>query len=381
MKSIINKKRILHIQLLPLLSGVQNVMLNLITNLDSDEFEFSVISAPDGPLVNKLKELKIKHYQVPGLVRKISLKDLFVLIRIYKICRMGKFDIVHTHSSKTGFIGRISARFAGIKVVIHTIHGFPFNPFQPLPKQIFFELLEKIAAFFCDRAISVNKTERQLAIEKHIIPEKKILTIYNGIGEASPHSEIFREEFGFHKDDKIFGSVCRFSKQKNIISMIKIAIEIVEANDKIKFVFIGDGELWEDVKRMVRAKNLSAEILLPGWKSNVADWLAFFDVFVLYSLWEGLSLSILEAMSAGLPIIASDIKGNNELVKNGYNGFLVKIGNKDSFVKNILWISTHDRERDEMGKNSLKLVREKFALNRFIESYKNLYINLYQSKL
>ena len=163
--------------------------------------------------------------------------------------------------------------------------------------------------------------------------------------------------------------------------MIKIAIEIVEANDKIKFVFIGDGELWEDAKRMVRAKNLSAEILLPGWKSNVADWLAFFDVFILYSLWEGLSLSILEAMSAGLPIIASDIKGNNELVKNGYNGFLVKIGDKDSFVKNILWISTHDRERDEMGKNSLKLVREKFALNRFIESYKNLYINLYQSKL
>ncbi len=375
------KIKVLHIQLLPLLSGVQNIMLSLIENLDEEMFEFAVASAPDGPLIGKLKEMKIKHYAIPKLIRKITIFDIFVFWRLYRIFRINNFDIVHTHSSKTGFIGRITARFAGIKVVIHTIHGFPFNPFQPLTKQIFFELLEKIAAFFCDKAISVNKTERQLAIEKHIIPENKILTIYNGIDEASPWSEIFRKEFGFHKDDKIFGSVSRFSKQKNIISMIKIAIEIVEANDKIKFVFIGDGELWEDAKKMVRSKNLSAEILLPGWKSSVVNWLAFFDVFILYSLWEGLSLSILEAMSTGLPIIASDIKGNNELVKNGYNGFLVKIGNKDSFVKNILWISTHDRERDEMSKNSLKLVREKFALNRFIESYKNLYINLYQSKL
>ncbi len=380
MKKMSDKRsiKILHIQLLPLLSGVQNVMIDIMENANSEQFEFSVISAPYGLLIKKLKNMGIKHYPLHGLIREINLYDIIIFFKIYKICHSGKFDIVHTHSSKTGFLGRIAARIAGIPVVIHTIHGFPFNPFQRKVKQNFYKMLERIASLFCDMTISVNRSERELAIKDHIIPERKILTIYNGIDIVTSRTYIHREELGFHKDDIIFGSVCRFSEQKNIINLIKIAIEIVEKSNKIKFVFLGDGELWNDAEKLIQEKNLNSRILLPGWTTNVRDWLSLFDIYVLYSRWEGLSLSILEAMSAGLPIIASDINGNNELVVDGYNGYLIKIGDKTLLTQKILWLSTHDQIRNEMGKKSLMLVKKNFSLKKFSDSYNNLYISLYE---
>lgn len=383
MKKRYNKRkiRILHIQLLPLLSGVQNMMIDIMENASPDKFEFSVISAPLGPLIMKLKNMDIKHYPLHGLIREINLYDIIILFKIYKICRSGGFDIVHTHSSKTGFLGRIAARTAGISVVIHTIHGFPFNPFQSKVKQNLYKMLERIAGYFCNMTVSVNRSERELAIKDHIIPSKKIMTIYNGIDIVTSRTCIHREDLGFHKNDIIIGSVCRFSEQKNIIDVIKIAIEIAEKNNKIKFVFLGDGELWSDAEKLVQEKNLISKILLPGWKTNVRDWLSLFDIYVLYSRWEGLSLSILEAMSVGLPIIASDIKGNNELVQDGYNGYLIKIGDKTLLTQKILWLSTHDQIRNEMGKKSLILVKKFFSLKKFSDSYNNLYINLYRAKL
>jgi glycosyltransferase involved in cell wall biosynthesis len=377
----VKKIRILHIQLLPLLSGVQNAMLNLITNLDSNEFEFYVISAPNGPLVDRLNELKIKHSTIPELKRKINIKDVIVFLKFYRICRKHKFDIVHTHSSKTGFLGRIAAKLAGIKVVLHTIHGFPFNPFQPIIQQKFYKLLEKIASYFCDKAISVNQSERVLAIEQNIIPAKKIKTIYNGVKENLVASKICRQKIGFSNDDIIIGSVNRFSKQKNILNLIKIAIKVAKENNRIKFIFLGSGELWKDAKDLVKANKLSSKILLLGWMLNISDWLELFDIFILYSRWEGLSLSILEAMAAGKPIIASDIKGNNELVEDGENGFLVKIGDHRSLIERIIWLASHKAEREEMGRQSLKIVREKFSLSQFVNSYRKEYINLYQTKL
>nr|MBC8484427.1 glycosyltransferase [Bacteroidota bacterium] len=246
MKNISDKTKIniLHIQLLPLLSGVQNVMIDILKNAPPDQFDFSVLSAPGGPIVMKLKNMNIKHYPLKGLIREINLYDIIIFLKIYKICRKGNFDIVHTHSSKTGFLGRISAKLAGIPVVIHTIHGFPFNPFQKKIKQDFYKLVERIAGFFCDMTVSVNHSERKLAIEKRIIPEEKIITIYNGIDSYTLEKGIQKNGLGFQENDIVVGTVCRFSEQKNIINMIEVAVDIVKNNNHIKFIFLGDGELW-----------------------------------------------------------------------------------------------------------------------------------------
>ncbi|MCK4338869.1 MAG: glycosyltransferase family 4 protein [Candidatus Cloacimonetes bacterium] len=363
------KKKVLHIQLLPLLSGVQNAMLNLVTNLNPNEFEFSVISAPNGLLVNRLKELKVTHFPIPELKRRINIKDIIVFFKFYHICRKGKFNIVHTHSSKTGFLGRIAGKLSGCKNVIHTVHGFPFNQFQPKIIQLFYLAMEWIAAKFCDKIVFVNNSEREMAIKKKLVPSNKAITIYNGIKIPRIKRKKRFEEF---KNNFIIGSVSRFSKQKNIINLISVAISVCQKNKNIKFVFIGEGELFSVCHKMVKTVNLQNQILLKGWQLNVIEWLQNFDVFVLYSKWEGLSIAILEAMSVGLPIVASDIKGNNELVSDE-NGILVSIFDIDKLVDILINLSHKRNDLIRLGKNSQKILKEKFSLEKFVKSYGKIY--------
>ncbi len=363
------KIKLLHIQLLPLLSGAQNVMLNLLTSLDMNKYDIYVISKPGGPLVDKLKQLNYHYIHVKSLRRNISFLDIFAFLDIYKICKRYKFDIVHTHSSKTGFIGRIAARLAKVPKIIHTVHGFPFHPFQPKIIQFFYMTMEKIASEYCDKVVFVNNSEREMAVKKNIVLAEKAITIFNGIQLPELSNIQKRDNL---KDYFVIGSVSRFSRQKNILNVIKVAINVCKKTDIIKFVFIGDGELFSKCRKMVESENLLDRILLPGWQSNVIEWLFNFNVFLLYSKWEGLPVSILEAMSVGLPIVASNIKGNNELV-NDSNGLLISINDIDKLEEVLISLPDKLSELSSLGKNSRKMVEEKFNIKDFLNNYKKLY--------
>ncbi|MGC9337292.1 MAG: glycosyltransferase family 4 protein [Candidatus Cloacimonadia bacterium] len=378
------KIRVLHVQLLPLLTGAQNTMLHLIKNLDPEKFEFSVVSAPGNPLEDKLKELQVSHYTIAELHRNIHIKDAIVLYKLYRLCRWGKFDIVHTHSSKTGFLGRIAAKLAGIRGIIHTVQGFPFHPYQKKVEFIFYRILEKIATYFCDRIISVNRYEYEMAISSNFIQKNKIGFIHNAV-EPVPlhfqnHSENLRirSKLGFSAEDIIVGSVSRFTVPKNNLILVDIALSIVQQNEKIKFIFLGDGKDLQEARVRVIAAKCHDKILLPGFQHNVPNWLKIFDIFILYSSWEGLPLSILEAMSFGKPIIASNIKGNNELVENGVNGILIEIGDYDGVKKAIFWLATRGDIREKMGKKSSEIVKERFSFSRFLKKYEAEYYRLYE---
>ena len=372
----IYRKKVLHIQLLPLLSGVQNAMLNLIIHLNPAEFDYYVICAPNGPLIQRLKELKISYFTIPELKRRINIIDIIVFIKFYYICRKGKFDIVHTHSSKTGFIGRIAAKIAGVDRIIHTVQGFPFHHYQRKIEYIFYKVLEKIASYFCDKMVSVNKNEYEIAVKQNFISSKKITYIHNAVGSNKVDSSKYRKsDFHFSEDDIIIGSVSRFDVPKNNLNLLNTAIKVSKQYNNIHFIFIGDGSKLEVAREIVAKNKLKNRIILPGWKYDIHHWLKLFDIFVLYSFWEGLSLSILEAMSSSLPIIASDIKGNNELIINGINGFLVKIGESETLVDKFIWLATHRTKRLEMGKKSYKFVSEKYNIIKYVESYRKLYLS------
>ncbi|MDO9576249.1 MAG: glycosyltransferase family 4 protein, partial [Candidatus Cloacimonadales bacterium] len=300
------KIKLAHLQLLPLLSGAQNVMLTLLTNLDRERYEIFVISKPEGPLVVKVKDLGFTHISVPALRRDLSLLDGFAFLHIFLIFRKYKFDIVHTHSSKTGFLGRIAARLAGIKKIVHTVHGFPFHHAQPFPIRFFYRSLEKFAATFCDKMVFVNEAEYKFAVEFKIIKKEKAVLIHNCI-ELKDHEFIKKRRK--ENDDFIIGSVLRFEKIKNIENTVRAAIRVCLKNKKIVFFFVGDGKLLPVCRKMVINAGLENKILFPGWQNNISEWLNKFDVYLLFSIAEGLSISILEAMAAGLPIVASDVKG------------------------------------------------------------------------
>lgn len=375
------KIKICHVQLLPLLSGVQNMMINLLEHLDRSKFDITVVSAPDGPMIDKLKTMNIRHIAVPHLIQRINVNDLSVFIRFYKIFRKYTFDIVHTHSSKTGLFGRIAARLAGVKIVVHTIHGFPFHPHQSRISYLFFKNLERIAGVFCDRAISVNTYEKDLAIHEKVISRNKIASIYNGIFELKSSNPVDRSQYNIPEKHIIIGTMGRLSEPKNMINITSVAIEVVLKSDNISFVFVGDGEQRKIIEDMISQSGTSDRIHLVGWQDDIAQWYDLFDIVLLYSKWEGLSLTILEAMSMKKPLIVSNIKGNKEMVFEERNGYLVEIDDHQDLTKKIISLSKDMRKQKIFGAESYKIFLESFTIDTFIERYMEEYNDLIKKKL
>jgi glycosyltransferase involved in cell wall biosynthesis len=364
-----NKIKLLHIQLLPLLSGVQNMMLTLLSGLDSEKYEIYVLCKPGGALVDEIKARGYHFIPLKSLRREISFWDCIALIQLFLIFKKYKFDIVHTHSSKTGFLGRIAAKAAGVKKIIHTVHGFSFHDFQPKIARQAYIFLEKIAAKCCHKLVFVNQFERKLAIEKKIVSPHQAITIYNGVTIPSLQKTIDCQSWN---KKIVIGSVSRFCEQKNIIQSVLTAVKIARKDKRFQFIFIGDGELWERCHKIVKFAKMEKQIVLTGWQNNIDEWLTKFDVFFLFSKWEGLPISILEAMSVGLPVIASDIKGNNELVTKE-TGELVPISMVDKLSALFFSLPENCKEWQNKGIMARKIVEKKFNIDAFQEHYRELY--------
>jgi glycosyltransferase involved in cell wall biosynthesis len=357
------------------------MMLLLLDSLDRDKYEIFVICRPGGPLVKRLQDSGYHYLPVKTLKRNLSLWDLIAFFEILFLCLKYRFDIAHTHSSKTGFLGRIAARISGVPNIIHTAHGFPFHEHQMTIARYFYLILEIIAARFCNYLVIVNNYERELVLTNRLFPAGKLLTIYNGI---AVNPEIEPRQYGLKgvtnppksnpelMDFFVIGSVARFTRAKNILNTTEVAISVCRTNPKIKFVFIGDGELWDNCYDLVTSAGMNRQILMPGWQNNIEYWLQNMDVFLLYSCWEGLSISILEAMSYGLPVVASDIKGNNELIRNE-NGILVQLDDHVRLRQILSKLPYRKRELERWSQNGLTRSRTEFGLTNFVRRYEELY--------
>jgi len=360
------KIKLLHIQLCAILSGVQNAMLLLLAGLPKEKYDIYVVSRSDGELPQRVTELGFTHIPLDCLVQQLSPKDLIAFVKTYRIIKRLKPQIVHTHSSKTGFIGRITARLAGVPLIIHTIHGFPFHPYQNKLKYLFYATLEAFAAKFAHVNVSVNAFERELAVNKLGFNPKKIITIYNGVKPA--------KTIKTYSDDPMLKivSVLRFTKQKNVVYTMQRAIEIVQENRDITFTFIGNGELYATCKELIETSQTTDNITLIGWLPDPKETLANYDAFLLLSLWEGFSIAILEAMSAGLPIICSNIKGNNELV-DATNGWLIDLNNPQDLQNTLTQILSNKHILAEKGRASIEKVTNLYNLELYIQKYEELY--------
>ncbi len=258
------------------------MMLNLLKGLDKNKYEIYVLSKPGGPLVEEVKKNNFHYIPINSLRRNLSFWDVIAFIIMIRIFRKYRFDIIHTHSSKTGFLGRIAGHFARVPKIIHTVHGFPFHQFQPRYVRKFYQAMERLASRFCDYVVFVNNSERELAIAKKIVSLNKALTIYNGI--EPPDINILKSSM--KTDNFVIGSVLRFCKQKNVINTVKAAITVCRVNSKINFVFIGDGEELNECIKIVDDVKMAERIQFPGWQTNIFEWLIGFDVFLLFSKWE-----------------------------------------------------------------------------------------------
>ncbi|MGN2615662.1 glycosyltransferase family 4 protein [Aliivibrio fischeri] len=352
-------KKILHIQLLPLLSGVQRVTLNEINEVNTDypnKYAYYVVCNGVGPLTDELEKIKIPFSLIPELKRNISpfndIKSLFKMIRFIK---NEEFDIVHTHSSKTGLIGRLAAKISGVKKVVHTVHGFSFPAADNLISKIVFYFMEWFAKFFTDELFVLNKTDYELAIKKLKYNKDKVHIIPNGI-----NIDRFRPQQKTHDGFRVV-MVGRLWEQKNPMCLVYAAEMLLKKYSDINIDFIGDGDLRDTMQNYLNKNNLSNNIKILGWINDVDKLLPKYDLFVLPSLWEGMPLAILEAQSCGLPAVVSDIPGNSDLIHNNLNGFVFAKNDASDLSSKIEMIYLSVDLKKEMSLKARDIVCDKYS--------------------
>jgi glycosyltransferase involved in cell wall biosynthesis len=261
--------------------------------------------------------------KAPLWLRPISPLDLVPMLWLWWFCLTKRIDFVATHTSKGGFLGRIAARMAGVPRIVHHIHGFGFHQFtHPLVKRVYVAL-EALSARCADLMITVGEQHREIAIAEGICPPHKVVTVLNGI-DLEKFSRAVPAQLPVARPGHVLGSIGRLAEQKGFEYMIRALPAIVERHKSATLVLAGTGPLEGQLRAVAAECGVTEHVCFLGFRRDIPELLAAFDIFVHPSLWEGLSISLMEAMAAGKPIVASRIPGNVEMIDDGRNGLFAE---------------------------------------------------------
>lgn len=303
--------------------------------------------------------------------------DAVAFIRILTVMLRGRYDVVHAHSSKAGFLARVAARIAGVRAIIYTPHGFAFQYRPRSFAAVCYRWLERLAALFHHRLMCVSEGERALALRHSITPASKICMIPNAIPAdaiatfRSPES--VRQSLGLPPGALVVGMVAHFRPQKGYNHFIDAIPAILADCPETRFLVIGGGPLLESARDRIRGLGVEESVILAGYQRHPPDFLQIMDLFVLSSLWEGMPYALLEAMAMGLPVVATDTAGNNELVEHGRNGLLVAPESASAIAASVVRILRDPTLRRAMGEAGRAMASARLDMSEWIERIERLY--------
>jgi glycosyltransferase involved in cell wall biosynthesis len=300
--------------------------------------------------------------------------DLSLIWRLRGLFRRGAFEVVHTHNNVASLYGGIAGRLAGARMVLNTRHGMADMPYDHRREQIYrgsVTFLHRVA-FVCHRALDFS-------VQKGLVPLSKSVVVYNGV-DMAPYRLLdpdgyadVRRELGLSPTTKLVGTVCRLTAAKDLPTMVRLAQQARIRRDDVVFVIVGAGEEEAAIRELVRELALDDMVRLPGRRSDVARWLAAFDVFVMTSLSEGMSLALIEAAAEGRPIVTTDVGGSADVVLDGVNGFVVPVGAPELFLERIEYLLAHPAEAAAMGAAGRERALTEFDIDATCEEYARLY--------
>lgn len=385
------KKKILFIVTLSERGGAQTYVFDLASNLDKDKYEILVASGGGTPnwLSSKLEKKGISHHKLRNLIRDIDVPtDILAVFEIRKLIKQFKPDIIHLNSSKTSILGSIAAKKCKNCKVVYTAHGFVFNESMPVFKKWLYVFLERYTAKFKDMIITVSDFDK-LAGEKHkIAPNNKIITVHNGI-KIGQHNilpkEEARKELEIPQKYKVIGVISNFYPTKALYRLIEAAKIVANSCSNCKFALIGEGPDQEELEKLITEYKLNNNFFL-GPIENAITHLKAFDIFVLPSKKEGLPYTILEAMEAEVPIVATAVGGVPEIIINGENGFLVQSGltkeadleTINQLAEKIKYYMSHPNIVEIFTNKATRRLAASFTLEKMIKETEDVYNNLYK---
>jgi glycosyltransferase involved in cell wall biosynthesis len=348
-------------------------------------FESRMSKEERASVIADLKKVQfkgIKLVTIPFLVRRLNpAYDLLAFIYLFMLLLKEKPAIVHTHTSKAGFLGRLAAGLARIPIIVHTPHGHVFFGYFGSLKTQMFILLEKLAAGITDKIVAVTNREKEDYVFYKIVREDKIVVINSGVelGKFIELPFVEREDFkrtlGIPEKSLVVGTAGRLEPVKGPEFLIEAAKDILSKYPQTYFIFAGDGPLRQRLENRAQELGIKNNTIFLGWRSDVTKVISIYDIFAFPSLNEGMGRVLVEAMALGKPIVASDAGGIPDLVTHGINGFLVPPKNPERLAESIN-ILLHDKERRaKMGAEG-KARAWKFGKDIMLESIAKLYDDL-----
>ena len=348
--------------------GAQTHIWHLSRHLISKGHEVAVMSSSGGWLEGEVKKLGVKFYQ------NIYLRNSYNIFLGFKAMKeireaVDEFnpDLISCHSTATGFWGRLAIR--NRVLTIFTVHGWGFTEGTPFFRKIILLLAEKIASCYCKKIICVSDFDRELALKYKIAPKEKLITVHNGVEII----DFSKKEINPLEIKIVF--VGRLSKQKDPLLLLK-AFNLLnqELKEKSEIFIIGEGEKRRELKDFIFKNKLKEKVKLLGEleREEVFEVLRNSDIFVLPSNWEGFPYTILEAMSCGLPVIASDVGGVSEIVDENC-GILIERGDKEGLKKALEKLIENSSLLLKLGENAKKRVKEEFSLEKMLKETEELY--------
>lgn len=345
--------------------GVTTYLENVIGHLPPEKFNIMLASGMEGLEKESLKRLNIPHFPV-ALVKRINvMSDLKAVGQLVKLMRHHRIDLVHTHMAKADWIGGLAARLAGVPNIVSTAHGATLLSAGPSRAQKIFDVIEKITyRLLHHRVISVSRATMFHLLKKKSVAAQDVLTLWNGLAQKETfpagHRRRFREQMGISETQPVILMTGRLTYPKAPDILIESTGKLISQWPDLICWIAGDGSERSKLEALIRQKKLERNVQLLGHRSDMASLLQAADLFVLSTYSEGLSLSVLEAMSAPLPVVASHVGGMPELVADGQTGLLVPAGNVDAMTEAIADLLSHPEKRNRLREAALQRSRNFF---------------------
>ena len=375
-----NKIKLLHIITHLPIGGAQDNTLYTIELLNKKKYDISLCCNFSGELVERAKKIKdIKLINIPILSRDVNLiNDTRAFLALYKIIKKEDYDIIHTHSSKAGFLGRIASKINKVPIIIHTVHGFPFNDFMNFFKKNFYILIEKLLANWTDVLITVSNLNKKKIIDLGISKKDKIYNIYSGIDLKifdRKNDRSFKKELKLGDNEILIGAVGRLSGQKDPITLIRAFNLVSKKFPDAHLVFVGDGPLRNKITKMIKKLKLTSKVHLIGNVHNTWPVYHSLDLFVMSSIYEGLGRSITEALSCGVPVVCTAVEGVPEIIKNGETGFLAEPRDIEGLANSIIYSLQNLSVAKKIALEGRKFVHKNFDVNKMVQEIDSVYQN------
>ncbi|TBR25667.1 glycosyltransferase family 1 protein [bacterium] len=376
------RKKVVHIVTRLDLGGAQQNTLYTVEHLDPARYEAVLLCGRGGildaealALTRRTPPVRVRF--VEDLVREANpVRDLAALFELERMLGEERPDVVHTHSSKAGILGRAAAKMAGVPAVVHTFHGFGFHDRMSPPVRAFYLGLERAAARWADALVFVSKANMDTARSEGLGAPEAWELIRSGVRLSGLPAKVDREakrrELGVRLHTPLVVGVGNLKPQKNAEDFLAVAESALKRVPEASFLFVGDGPLRAKLEARALMKGLQAKVRFIGWRRDVPELLAAADAFLLTSLWEGLPRALVEAMRTGLPCACYAVDGVRDLLVDGVNGFAAPAGDTARLADSVAKLLADPGLRRRFGDAAAAAIGPEFDIDGMVRRQEDL---------